>query len=338
MPTSVRLLLRRATALLISAVCIASPVRWAHHDQRSPVSTPTADNSLTAADARDAIVRNSQKLWAQGSLPDARTFDAWLKQPSGETLNLLSPSSEELGPRAIAKRAAASHLRIGWVFQCSKCSNWHANLGGAYALTKSAVATAYHVLQKPDRMKPDSGYAIAVRGDQEILVISGVLAADAVSDAAIVGLRAEDLEPIALSETAEVGDAAYCLSEPSGGRPYFSAGMVNRFTKDPDAKSADPRWQRMNVSTDWAPGSSGSAVLDVFGNAIGHVGSITSINGDRKGNEAAPHYMAVHWATPAVHVLRLADPARFTIVPTPTASPAIQKGNATRGETDSNPP
>jgi S1-C subfamily serine protease len=159
-------------------------------------------------------------------------------------------------------------------------------------------------------MKPDSGYPIAVRGDHEILVISGVLAADPVSDAAIVELRAEDLEPLALSQSAEVGDPAYCLSEPSGGRPYFSAGMVNRFAKDPDAKTADPRGQRMNVSTDWAPGSSGSAVLDAFGNAIGHVVSISTISGERKGNAAAPHYMAVRWATPAAHVLHLADPSR----------------------------
>ena len=35
-----------------------------------------------------------------------------------------------------------------------------------------------------------------------------------------------------------------------------------------------PVW--MNVSTDWAPGSSGAAVLDEFGNAIGHVSEISA--------------------------------------------------------------
>jgi hypothetical protein len=33
---------------------------------------------------------------------------------------------------------------------------------------------------------------------------------------------------------------------------------------------------RLNVSTDWAPGSSGSAVLDECGNVIGHVANIST--------------------------------------------------------------
>ena len=33
---------------------------------------------------------------------------------------------------------------------------------------------------------------------------------------------------------------------------------------------------RLNVSTDWAPGSSGSAVLDEYGNVIGHVSTIAT--------------------------------------------------------------
>jgi hypothetical protein len=331
-------LIRHGTAFLISAACLMALMRSFFDAPHRPASTPTADGASPSTETKDAIVRNAQTLFEKGSLPDARTFEAWWTQPSGGTLSLLEPSAEH-GTRALAKRAAASHLRIGWVFQCSKCSNWHANLGGAYAITKSAAATAHHVLQKPDRMKPDAGYPIAVRGEHEILVISGVLAADAVSDAAIVRFENEDLEPLALSRTAEVGDAAYCLSEPSGGRPYFSAGMVNRFTKDPDAKTADPRWQRMNVSTDWAPGSSGSAVLDAFGNAIGHVGSISSISGERKGNEAAPHYMAVHWAIPAAHVLHLADPIRFPLsAAAQTPGPQVEKRHQKPRQGWSNPP
>jgi hypothetical protein len=329
---------RHGTAFLISAACLVALSRSILEAENDPASTAATDSALTATEAKDAIIRSAQTLWEGGSLPDARTFEAWLNKPSGATLNLLEPSSEEMGTRALAKRAAAAHLRIGWVFQCNKCSHWHANLGGAYAISKSAVATARHVLQKPDRMKSDAGYPIAVRGDHEILIISGILAADAVSDAAIVRLDAEDLEPIPLSRAAQVGDLAYCLSEPGGGRPYFSAGMVNRFTKDPDAKTADPRSLRINVSTDWAPGSSGSAVLDAFGNAIGHVGSITSLNGERKGTEAATHYMAVHWAIPAAQVLHLVDPNRFPLTPEKIPGPSVEKRNPKHLGGDSDPP
>jgi hypothetical protein len=36
-----------------------------------------------------------------------------------------------------------------------------------------------------------------------------------------------------------------------------------------------PTW--IEVSTDWAPGSSGSAVVDVYGNAVGHVSEIEAV-------------------------------------------------------------
>ena len=39
---------------------------------------------------------------------------------------------------------------------------------------------------------------------------------------------------------------------------------------------------RVNVSTDWAPGSSGSAVLDQCGNVIGHVSTISHCDNRRR--------------------------------------------------------
>ena len=44
---------------------------------------------------------------------------------------------------------------------------------------------------------------------------------------------------------------------------------------------------RLNVSTDWAPGSSGAAVLDERGNVIGHVSTISPMS------ESAPRASAV---------------------------------------------
>ena len=75
------------------------------------------------------------------------------------------------------------------------------------------------------------------------------------------------------------GDAAYCLSDPLGVTGYFSEGMVNRFFRKPDNKGTEDEALRLHVSTDWAPGSSGSPVLDQCGNAIGHVSMIAPMSG-----------------------------------------------------------
>ena len=63
------------------------------------------------------------------------------------------------------------------------------------------------------------------------------------------------------------------------------------------------------MSTDWAQGSSGSAVLDEFGNAIGHVSRIRTLYGAKQPDtNAAPSVMNLHEAIPASCVLRLINP------------------------------
>jgi S1-C subfamily serine protease len=260
------------------------------------------------ATAGNDIVGNAQLLWEKKQLPSPQQLRDWMQQPSGGFLQLPQPSSKPLPVREVARRATASHVRIGWVYQCNRCANWHTNLAGGYAITSDTVATARHILVRPDRMKGDTGYPIAVRGENEVLVISGVLGADTDADTALLRVKTNDLTPLPLNPEVEVGDTVYCLSAPTGELGYFSNGIVNRFATEPGVKPPNPLSKRLNVSTDWAPGSSGSAVLDSCGNAIGHVGSITAIQSQPKGNEAPSHYMNLHWAVPAGNVLHLANP------------------------------
>jgi hypothetical protein len=277
----------------------------------TPVSSEAVSSAAEAAlppANEDVIVGNAQSLWEKNQLPSPRQLRDWMQQPTSVPLQLPPPSSTPLSVREIAKRATASHVRIGWVFQCNRCANWHANLAGGYAISPDTVATARHILTPPDKMKGDAGYPVAVRGESEVLVISGVWAADTAADTALLRLRTSDLTPLPLNPEVEVGDTVFCLSDPTGEFGYFSTGIVNRFATNPGAKSPNTLSKRLNVSTDWAPGSSGSAVLDACGNAVGHVGSITSIQSQPKGNNAPSHYMTLHWAIPASHVLHLANP------------------------------
>jgi hypothetical protein len=131
--------------------------------------------------------------------------------------------------------------------------------------------------------------------------------------------------PLPLKGDGEVGDAAYCFSDPLKQRGYFSAGIVNRFHElnDDGGRGTglrDPAGARMNVSTDWGPGSSGAAVLDSSGNVIGHVTTVRSLfdespkpvastepgHADERG-QGAP-LMTLHDAVPARSVLTLLKP------------------------------
>ena len=140
----------------------------------------------------------------------------------------------------------------------------------------------------------------------------GVVVADKDADAAVLRLGASNLTPLPLADDVRVGDAVFCLSDPHGVRDYFSSGIVNRFFSTKPAAGADARFQRLNVSTDWAPGSSGAAILDERGSVVGHVARISSIFNDQQAAETTDHaaakpatLMNLHEAVPAKSVLAL---------------------------------
>ncbi len=255
----------------------------------------------------DPVALRVQSLAAKGKLTPAEKIMEELKSPIAADVELSAASTTPLRGREIARRAAAAHLRVGWVYQCTKCDRWHSNLAGGYAIAPDVVATARHVVEPPVSMRAGSGHAVAVRGSDDVLDVTGVLLADEVSDTAALRVSAKDLKPLAFSRDVQVGDTAYCLSDPKGVIGHFSSGIVNRlFSLAKAGEKAGPLQDRIAVSADWAPGSSGSAILDECGNIIGHVARIRPLFGKPGGSDShspetttVPTLMTVNEAIPA---------------------------------------
>ncbi|MEP0843358.1 MAG: trypsin-like peptidase domain-containing protein [Phycisphaerae bacterium] len=191
-------------------------------------------------------------------------------------LSLPVPNSRPLTGSQIWARARRAHLRVGYFFLCNKCSNWHLNLAGGYAITADgAVATCFHVVEPRDMKE---GYLLAATDDGKVLPVTAVLAGHRTNDACILRVASETpLEPLPLNPHVTPGDDVWCYSDPVNRTGFFSRGIVNRFYQHWHAGRARTRPPvRMNVSTDWAPGSSGAAVLDQYGNAVGHVVAVSA--------------------------------------------------------------
>jgi len=257
-----------------------------------------------------AELKAAAELAQAGRLMDAEHLAAGVKLPTHRKFTLSAPSQTRLSGREIAARAAAGYVRVGWYYHCSECGNWHINVSGGYAIAPDAVATACHVLEPPPKMRIGEGYPIAVRGESEVIPVLEVVVADKDADTAVLRLGASNLAPLALSDDGRVGDTVFCLSDPHGVRGYFSSGIINRFFSIKPAAATDARFRRLNVSTDWAPGSSGAAVLDERGNVVGHVARISSIFNDQHTSETGEHPVArpatlinLHEAVPAASVL-----------------------------------
>ena len=257
----------------------------------------------------------ARELFAKSNAVGLAVVNEQLKRSACQ-LQLPSPKTAKLATRELWLLAHTAHFRVGWVFLCNKCNDWHVNLAGGYALTTNgALATCYHVVQPESRMK--EGCLIAADENGKVWPVTEVLAANRYSDACIVRLGGAKCSPLSLSTNVYPGDPAFCYSDPLDHRGFFSAGIVNRFYQFPGrrsfsaAPSAAYAPTRIDLSTDWAPGSSGSAVLDQCGNAIGHVSTIAAINEtDSSDTQTSPlragaTMIVFHEAVSARDVLRL---------------------------------
>ncbi len=294
----------------------------------------------------DHIIAQAKELIAAGGLVDLKSADKQLKRPSTPAAGLPAANTERKSPRDIYLMAKKAYLRVGWVYLCKKCDHWHLNLAGGYLISaEGLVATCEHVA-KPDAGNMREAYLIAVTDADVVLPVNEILAANAAKDAAVLKLGKHDglakLSPLPLQPHAAPGDPVYCFSDPMGHRGYFSAGMVNRFFSDREENEAGKPTEvvRLNVSTDWAPGSSGSAILDEFGNAIAHVTQISTLgkpNGDAPGRSGGAHTMIVlHEGVRAADVNALfkkpptptENSGTATVPPPPAAAPESQSAPA----------
>jgi len=276
------------------------------HEEPVQPSSVTFDNRLGA---------NARALNEQGRLPSAAVFAEMLRNPKLVPVALPPVATATLRGRDVARRAEAAYVRVGWVFQCAQCSRWHSQLAGGYAIAADTVVTARHVMNPPEKMKKNNGFPVVVRGETELLPLTGVLAADTGMDTVVLRVIARDLSGLPLSGATEVGDPVYCLSDPAGNRGVFTAGIVNRVTVVTGGSKDKAADRRLTVGTDWAPGSSGSAVLDAYGNAVGHVATIKPVFGKTASgptvggaDSAAAVAMNLHEAIPASSVRGLLVP------------------------------
>jgi hypothetical protein len=237
----------------------------------------------------EAILAKAAKLKEAGQLIDTKQVAEQVKKPQPVAITLPEPSTKPLRGREIAAKARKAYLRLGWYYICPRCEKWHLQFAGAYAISEDAIVTCHHcVVPKIDMRE---GYLIAVDHAGNVYPVTAVLARSQTLDAAILRVGGAKFDPLALQDNVAPGDAAYCFSEPLGQLGYFSTGIVNRFFWQRSEQGApgsldELKSLRVNVSTDWAPGSSGAAVLDECGNAIGHVATISPMSeGGRSGGK-----------------------------------------------------
>ncbi|SEW43525.1 redoxin domain-containing protein [Chitinophaga arvensicola] len=173
-------------------------------------------------------------------------------------------------------------LMLGKLYNCGSCDQLHAGtLATAVALTADGLcATNYHVLQnvlgavQTGKYRDSLIYVATPAG--EVYSIEKILAFNKDGDVAVfkVNTNGASLHPLALGEPAEVGDVVHAITHPAGYLYYYSTGVV---TRNIHVSGAGAPGNRMEISADFARGSSGGPILDDKGNMIGMVASTIPI-------------------------------------------------------------
>ena len=225
-----------------------------------------------------------------GDFPDAAAIKASLA-----SVPATAPAGLEVRSAPAATPDDAVFL-IGSVYKCGRCDDWHpGGVATAWALgSDGLMATNQHVFANVN------GAAMGVcdrHGNTH--PVTEVIAADPAADIALFRVKAAALPTLAVGATAGIGDDVRVISHPHRNYFFHTFGKVARYVEHP-TRNDGPVATWMNITADFAKGSSGGPVLNDRFEVVGMVASTRSIyynsnNGEPKG----PLQMVIKNCVPA---------------------------------------
>jgi serine protease Do len=244
---------------------------------------------LTVDDAalRTRFQQELEALLTAGAAPTGSgLLSAWEKRPEEAPPPAIARSTErDLGKTLtspeIYDRASRATVLVGHLYQCGKCDKWHPNIAGGVVIDPSGVVvTNHHVMEAPKA----EVFGVMTAGG-EVFPIVEVLAASKPDDLAVVRVKTDGrkLDAVAVAPGDDpVGSEVRVISHPDGRFFTYSEGIVARYYFESAAKAP-----RLQITADYAKGSSGCGVFNERGELMGIVSSTNSIyytqeNGDQK--------------------------------------------------------
>jgi S1-C subfamily serine protease len=144
-------------------------------------------------------------------------------------------------------------------------------LASGFAITDDGViATNHHVAAGA------TGEAMGVLTfDGRFFPVVEVLAANKAHDVALLRINAKDLAFLPLRDDAPAGLPIRCYSHPANSFGCISDGIITRYFKmnEPERNGS----VFMQITADYARGSSGGPIIDSYGNAVGMVASTSPV-------------------------------------------------------------
>jgi serine protease Do len=280
----------------------------------------------------DRVVREAEKLLLEHKLV---SLDSLRNQvhTKGFPLKLLPLSQEKLDPPDLCDRLRQSTLALGSFYKCPDCGGWHFSSSAGFVVGETGiVCTCCHVLMEEDDEIKEA-YLVAADSAGHVFPVLAVLAADTDADTCLVRISATGLKPLPLRAGVRAGEPVACLSHPGGYFFMFTQGIVARLNQRTNADTdehghSNNSFSRpillLNITAEFAPGSSGAPIVDTCGNVVGQVASIADAgeaSSDEENQPVSPS-VPIRFCTATEEILRLANPTLAKEPHKPNLTPA----------------
>jgi len=263
----------------------------------------------------DRVTTASAKLLRHNKLTSARALRSQV-HTRDFPLKLTSLSQQKPPTPEMYEHLRQSTFAVGNYYKCPDCGEWHFNSSAGFVVGEAGIiCTCCHVIETEDKGVNES-YLVAADSAGNVFPVQSVLAADTESDTCFLKIDATGLKPLPLRPGVRPGERVYCLSHPGGYFFMFSQGTVARVNIRRN-EVLDEKGQTngvltrpilcLNVTTEFAPGSSGAPVVDEEGNVVGQVASIADAGEPPVGETNAPPSpsVPVRFCTATEEILRL---------------------------------
>jgi S1-C subfamily serine protease len=210
-------------------------------------------------------------------------------------------SQTDAGPAPLldlVRRNRRSVVVLGSLTRCKKCAHQHLSIATGFIMsTSGACVTSYHVIDQPN-----ADTAVAMTIDGTMHRVSRVLAASAEDDLAIVQLDGANWRPLRLGRDAPAGTAVHVISHPDGQLFTVTEGIASRHRA---VRRNGRRVTVMEITADFARGSSGAPVLDRRGTVVGVVSNTRSIYASKHEDDKEKLQMVLKRVAPVSALYKL---------------------------------
>lgn len=228
---------------------------------------------------------------------------------------LATPRKKDLSSAQVYQENLASVFMVGMLSRSAWDTMPHAELmATAYAINSDGVfATNYHVMRPllsasvsstSRKVNIDSSLIFIMDGSGNIYFVDSLLAYNQANDVALfrANTRGQKTIQVRFGDGAAVGEQVFCLSHPDNNFYYFTEGIVNQYYEYIQPHSSEQRYA-MNISADYAVGSSGGPIFDRRGNLAGMVSLTRAIYAGY--NQQGQQQMILKQAVPVSYIKSL---------------------------------